>query len=159
MGLDATVYCTCFRDGRLREPPPAHIDVYIDEDGSLNCHNSDLETQIEFDAWRYDRACEHENGDLISHRIGNIALVAYLRAELSRQPDDFLIVLSKVVYSGTHCGDFINRDTVQQMQPELERLAQFRCSDSGNQPFVDGFLAQLRELSAASAQTGNPIVF
>ncbi len=85
MGLDATVYGTCFRDGKLKSPPPDQIDVYVDDDGSLNCRNTDLETRIEFDAWCYDHARGHENGVLVSHRIGNIPLVACLRAELSHE--------------------------------------------------------------------------
>ena len=159
MGLDATVYCTCFRDGNLKTPPPDHIDVYVDEDGSLNCRNTDLETQVQFDAWCYNDACDHENGNLVGHRIGNIALVACIRAELFREPDRFPILLTKVVYNGIHAGDSLDRATVTNMQPELDRLANFRCADSKNQSFVDGFLVQMRELSAASDQTGNPIVF
>ena len=159
MGLDATVYCTCFRDGKLKTPPPAHIDVYVDDDGSLNCRNTDLQTQIEFDAWCFDAACEHENGDLIGHRIGNMSLVACLRSELSRQPDDFPIILSKVVYSGTHCGDHLDRKTVNAMRPELERLSRFNAAKPEDQQWIDHFLKVMRELVDASDQTGNPIVF
>ena len=159
MGLDATVYCTCFRDGQLKTPPPDHIDVYVDDDGSLNCRNTDLDTQTEFDAWYYNDACEHENGDLVDHRIGNLSLVACLRTELSRQPDDFPILLSKVIFNGIHCGDYLDMQTVQEMRPELERLSQFSCDDPANQQWIDHLYNVMRELSDASDQTGNPIVF
>ena len=159
MGLDATVYCTCFRDGKLKTPPPTHIDVYVEDDGSLNCRNSGLKTQIEFDAWCFDQACVHENGNLITHRIGNISLVASLRSELSTQPNDFPILISKVVYNGSHCGDFLDRQTVEEVRAELELLAKFSCADPDNQQWIDHLLNVMCELVDASDQTGNPIVF
>ncbi len=159
MGLDATVYCTCFRDGNLKTPPPAHIDVYVEDDGSLNCRNTDLETQIEFDAWCFAQACDHENGNLVGHRIGNISLVGSLRSELSAHPNDFSIMISKVVYNGTHCGDFLDRQTVNEMRPELDRLADLSCANPDNQQWVDHLLNVMRDLVTASDQTGNPIVF
>jgi len=159
MGLDATVYCTCFRDGKLKTPPPDHIDVYVNDNGGLDCRNSDPDTQEEFDDWYYDRACEHENGYFVGHRIGNMSFVASLRAELSRQPDDFPILLSEVIYSGTHCGDHLDRPTVQEMRPELDKLSEFTCDDTANQQRIDHLLKVMRELSDASDQTGNPIAF
>ena len=159
MGLDAHVCCTCFRDGNLKTPPPPNIDVYIEDDGSLNCRNSDLESQIEFDAWAYSAACEHEAGDLVNHRIGNISLVACLRAELSQHPQDFPVLMTKVVCSGTHCCDWISRDDVNELRPELDRLANFTCADPDNQQWIKHLLDAMRDLVSASDQTGNPIVF
>jgi hypothetical protein len=75
MGLDATVYCNCFEMGMLREPPPCPDIVHVTPDGSLDCKSDDLDTLLSFDRWLLERACEHENGILLHHRIGNLALV------------------------------------------------------------------------------------
>jgi hypothetical protein len=74
MGLDAGVYCDCFERGRLRSPPPPGCTLSVDDRGLLLCGSDDLGTQIAFDRWQLDQACEHENGLLVQHRIGNIAL-------------------------------------------------------------------------------------
>src|SRR5436309_381829 len=81
MGLDAAVYCDCFERGRLQSPPPPGCTLAVAPDGSLLCGSDDLDVQLAFDRWRQSEACEHEDGYLVSHWIGNIALVASLRAE------------------------------------------------------------------------------
>lgn len=159
MGLDARVYCNCFERGRLRTPPRADFDVYVDEQGSLECRNSDPDTQCEFDAWRANHACEHESVTLLHHRIGNISLVGLLRAELNRQPDEFPIILNKVVYSGSHCCDFLTVDQVRVLRNELPALKLFRCSNTHAQALMDDFYVQISELVQCALDVNKPIVF
>src|SRR5271170_6153916 len=82
MGPDALVYCDCFEKGRLLEPPPPGSTLTVATDGTLLCVSEELEVQLAFDHWRYDRACAHESGILVHHRIGNAVLVSLLRREL-----------------------------------------------------------------------------
>ena len=159
MTLDAHVHCTCFRDRRLLSPPPIGIDVYLEVDGARECRNNDLESQIAFDAWNWTEACEHELGLLISHHIGNIALVGAIRSELSHQPDDFPLLLSKVVYNGTHCGDHIERELIVDLRSELGRLDSLSCVRADREGFIRNFHQQMTELILASDQTGYPIAF
>lgn len=85
MGLDATVRCRCFEEGKLKPGPIPLDDVYIDEDGCLSSHKLDAAhrkyTYRQFDA-RYgdlERAfekwkgscCEHENGEYCAEWVGN----------------------------------------------------------------------------------------
>src|ERR1700755_1448803 len=107
MGLDAPVYCDCYESGRLREPPPNPDLISVVPDGSLDCRSDDLDTLLEFDRWLLERDCEHENGVLLHHRIGNLAQVTLLRGELNREAGKVPIVLEKVVYSDTHAGDYL----------------------------------------------------
>lgn len=107
MGLDAHVCCDCFERGRLLAAPPPGCTLSVTEDGSLLCGSDDLKVQIAFDRWRHSEACEHEDGYLVAHRIGNVALVSSLRRELGRWPERFPEVLSRVIYDGVHCGDSI----------------------------------------------------
>jgi hypothetical protein len=159
MGLDATVYCDCYEAGRLREPPPNPDLISVAPDGSLDCRSDDLDTLLEFDRWLLKRACEHENGVLLHHRIGNLAQVGLLRGELSREAGKFPIVLEKVIYSGTHAGDYLSLDDVRQLESELRDMDRFVCSDKANQKYIKWFGRQMRELAKAALSVSKPISF
>ena len=159
MGLDAVVHCDCFERGRLRSPPPAGCTPSVDEWGFLHCGSNNLAIQLAFDRWQFEEACEHEDGLLVHHRIGNIALVAGLRTELQRHPDRFPMLLARVVYNGVHSGDLIPAGEVSQFRPELDALALVRCEDPEMGPLMREFATQMEELVVASLTVCKPIVF
>jgi hypothetical protein len=159
MGLDATVYCDCYETGRLRESPPNPHLISVAPDGSLDCRSDDLDTLLEFDRWLLERACEHENGVLLHHRIGNLAQVALLRSELNREAGKFPVVLGKVIYSGTHGGDYLTLNDVRLLEGELKQMDGFVCSDKANQEYVEWFRQQMKELAEAALTVGKPISF
>jgi hypothetical protein len=158
MGLDATVYCNCFETAALKEQPPCPS-VFVSDDGSLDCRSEDLNSLLAFDHWLGHRACEHPSGILLHHRIGNLAQVGLLRAELEREATAFPILLTKVLYTGMHAGDYLTIDDITSMKVELERLACFVCSDHHKQEFVDWFCRQMNDLLKASMSVGKPISF
>ncbi|HTL29605.1 MAG TPA: hypothetical protein VL282_10295 [Tepidisphaeraceae bacterium] len=123
MGLDAHVHCDCFERGRLRTPPRPEWGVRIDETGDYVPHTKDLDELIEFDTWRYQEACEHPYGQLLHHRLGNIALIALFREILNPLAEQLPVIVNKVIYSGTHCGDYLNAADVEQLNAELGVLA------------------------------------
>lgn len=159
MGLDAKVFCNCFATGRLKELPPEPVSVYVCSDGSLDCKSEDLEVLLEFDAWLHDRACEHEDGVLLHHRIGNIALVRLLREELEREAARFPFLLEKVLYNGVHAGDYLSLDIVLKVQSEAEELTEFAASDERNQGFVEEFRKQMQGLVDAALSVRKPVSF
>jgi hypothetical protein len=159
MGLDVTVYCNCFESGRLREQSPCQTLISVAPDGSLDCRSEDLATLLEFDQWLLNRACEHENGVLLHHRIGNMAQVALLRNELNRETEKFPILLGKVLYNGTHAGDHLSLASVKKLQGELSYLAKFVCASENNQEYVAWFRQQMQELTQAALNIGKPISF
>ncbi len=159
MGLDVKVYCNCFETGRLKELPPEPALVYVCSDGSLECKSKDLEILLEFDEWLRQRACEHEDGVLLHHRIGNIALVGLLREELERQAARFPILLEKVLYSSAHAGDYLSMDMILKVQSEVEELAEFAASDERNQGFVEEFKKQMQGLVDAALSVRKPVSF
>jgi hypothetical protein len=159
MALDATVYCNCFELSRLISPPPAGCHLSVGEDGVLLCGNDDLDVMLAFDRWQQSEACEHESGYLVSHWIGNIALVAAYRSELERWAQRFPIILSRVIYDGVHCGDFIRAAEVPQLVPEVEALAGVRCAAPEMERYIRAFRKQMQELVVAALQVGKPIVF
>jgi hypothetical protein len=94
---------------------------------------------------------------LVSKRLGNVAMIALLRDELRKLTDaeaSFPIILTRVIYNGTHSGDEIAARDVPQLRRELELLSKKSAQDS-----VKQFVHAMNELCDASLQTENPIVF
>jgi len=159
MGLDAIVHCNCFERGNLKEPPPYPELVSATADGGLEFHTTDLEILLKLDQWSDHRACLHKSGILLHHRIGNIAMVGLLRAELGREPDKFPVLVKQVLYSGSHGGDYLSLEDVALLRNELISLATFACSDATKREHVETFRQQMLELADASQQVGKPISF
>ena len=161
MSLDACVYCDCFEKGRLHEPPPVGVSLRVESDGSLGRERDDgtLESDLAWDQWRERLACEHPGGALLRHHLGNISLIGFLRSELQRDRSRFPILLTKVLYSGSHAGDDLTVDAVRALQRELETLANFRCNRREAEGFMLEFRRQMSDLVVASLSIGKPIVF
>ena len=128
MGLDAAVYCNCYETGKLREPPPDPTSIYVAPDGSLDCGSNELELLLAFDVWLGERACEHKDGVLLHHYIGNNALVTLLREELSERAHEFSILLGKVIYNGTDAGGYLSQEDIKDAAKELMLLSEFTAA-------------------------------
>lgn len=129
------------------------------DNGSLNCRCEDLDTLLAFDEWVGHRACDHPRGILVHHRIGNLAQVGLLRSELQRDEMLFPILLSKVLYSGTHGGDHLTLQNIAALELELVRLGSFVCAGQHNQEYIDWFRQQMIELVDAATSVSKPISF
>ena len=94
MGLDGTVRCRCFEEGKLKSGPVPFEDLYIDKDGYPASRTLDAarekydyrrfdarygELSDAFDEWRCD-CCEHEGGSCFAEWVGNWAGVAHFCA-------------------------------------------------------------------------------
>ena len=55
-------------------------------------------------------------------RLGNIAAVAEVREELSKYLSANSVMLSRVIYSGSHSGDCLDVGLVQKLHREMEGL-------------------------------------
>ena len=146
MGLDAVVYRSkehlpfdADAEGVSREPTT----------GEYYCADPALEPS-------FDRKYPIETRESISKRLGNISLIALLREEAKGFFDNNSVVLSKVLYSGTHAGDVIGSESLSQLENELR---QFQQSERHVSKELAGFIADLRELLIAARREGNPIVF
>ena len=123
MGLDAAVYCDCYEAGKVRNPPPQPELVYVDENGQVSFKwDAPGADQFAFYDWLRN-ACEHSpmSQQLVSHRLGNIARVGFIRTLLSVSAELFPILLTKVIYDGSHAGDSLSMADVERIRPELER--------------------------------------
>ena len=105
MGLDATVYCDCFEKGRVRTLPPQPELVYIEPTGQLSLRwDAPHADQHAFYGWLADSCAHGPMGELVSHRLGNFALIGWLREILSKTPSHFPVLLTKVLYDAGHAG-------------------------------------------------------
>lgn len=153
--------CDCYEKGRLLEQPPAGDSLKVQADGSLGRERDDgiLECDIAWDTWREQRACKHAGGILLHHRLGSIDLIGLLRAELQREIARFPILVTKVVYSGSHAGDHLAVETIPALQRELELLREGRCSTREAANVISVFRAQMSELATTALSVGKPIAF
>ena len=158
MGLDATVFCDCYETGKLQKAPNPAWELFVDPDGQLECRNEDLDECIAFDNWR-EHACSHEGGYLTHHYIGNVAHVGALRELLSQTPEQFPIILNRVIHNGTHCGDQLPVALVRKMADEIARLVSVRCPNKSRQELLDFFKTQMTELADNAMAMNKPISF
>jgi hypothetical protein len=155
MGLNASVRCNCIKEGKP-PPPPFPERLAFDETGEPTLKSDgdiNLKLWLKHDKWYRDS--RPHSGYLVEKRLGNVASVAYVRGFLEdNSPDSFPFLLERVVYSCTHCGDWVAVSDVPQPLNETRKL-QGLTSD----PLILQFTNDVIELAEASIATENPIVF
>ena len=80
----------------------------------------------------------------------------FLRGLQGNPGPRFPILLKRVVYDGTHCGDWIPASLSPALLKEVKLVL---ASKDILTPGERGFFQNMRRLCAASLATGNPIVF
>jgi len=158
MSLDAYVRCTCIRDGRAK-PHPFPEKLTFDESGTPSLAGDPSEDELEaHDRW-FAESCEH-GGYLISLFLGNITRVQHLRTFLrglqGKPGPRFPILLEKVIYNGTHTGDWIPRDESPALLKEVETVLHSRDILASSEK---EFFENMKLLCEASIETGYPILF
>ena len=160
MGLDAVVYCDCYEKGMVRKPPPQPELIYVDTNGQV-CIKWDAPGADEnaFSDWLKD-ACDHgPRGELASRRLGNIALIGFINSLLKNSDQRFPLLLAKVVYDGTHCGDFIAFADVERLRIEVEGLSGVHLRDPAEEEILREFQQDMSDLVAGATKVRKPIAF
>ena len=101
------------------------------------------------DAIIYDKSEQQ----IASLRIGNISQVAFLRGIASSVLGEQSVVVSKILFSGSHSGDSLTFDELEPLASELHRLEV--ASDADLQEFARGML----ELVHTALKHERPICF
>ena len=158
MSLDAFVRCTCIRDGKAK-PHPFPERFTWDESGSPSLSGDPSEDEWEaHDRW-VQESCEHE-GYLNSEPLGNITRIQHVREFLRGLQGDpgpkFPILLKKVVYDGTHTGDWL---PVKESPALLREVNLVLGSSDILTEGEKEFFQTMKRLCEASITTGNPIMF
>src|SRR5262249_39513892 len=115
MGLDAIVY-----RGKANLPfDPDSVGAVLDEStGEYYFPNPALESVRE-------REFPRETRIAAKKRLGNMSVVAALRQEIEQVLDCQSLIVSKVLFSGTHAGDTISLDSIPALENELLRLRRY----------------------------------
>ena len=130
-----------------------------DESGAPSLSGDPSEDEWEaLDRW-VQESCEHE-GYLVFEFLGNITRVQnvreFLRGLQGNPGPKFPILLKKVVYDGTHTGDWI---PVKQSPALLREVNLVLQSSDILTPGEKEFFDAMKRLCDASIATGNPIAF
>ena len=147
MGLDAIVYRS---KANLPFNPDSVGAVRDDSTGEYYFPDPALEPIRE-------REFPRDNRIAVEKRIGNMAQVAAIREETERVLDGHSIIVSKVLYSGTHAGDSIPLDLIPALENELLLLGRFATENDASP--LKQFVGDMTDLAAAARSERNPIVF
>jgi hypothetical protein len=104
--------------------------------------------------------CEHGPlGQLVSHHLGNLALIGFLRELFEETPEQFPILLTKVVYDGTHCGDHLDLEAIERLAIEMASVSNLHCAEPQSEGPLREFETQMSDLTRAARTARKPIVF
>lgn len=162
MGLDASVACDCLERGLIRTPPPPGIAVEIGPDGFPTCDEGlPIEEALRYDRWAYTM-CQHDGQILLHHRLGHLGLIIFLREHFGQHADRHPILLSRVLYSAFHAGDWLEVPQVRALGHELV-CAKISLPSAGlpreDRALVATFIDQMCELRDAALWVQKPIAF
>ena len=166
MGLDAMVFCDCVEKGRLTVPHPYPRLLYIDDNGSPEIRSKDPVEIDEHDKWMDLPPCEHEQMMLDDDYLGNAGHISRLYEILSGvaagHARAFPVLLGKVLYSGTHCGDHLTIRDVRGLSSELDRLEKMHLPTAlppEDALQIASTASMLRRLVKAALTATKPIAF
>ncbi len=159
MGLDVVVYCDCFEQNHLQSPPKPEWLPRIGKDGSRESGATEIDLVLAFDEWSFYHACEHENGILLHHYLGNIATIGKLNILLEEYKIQLPVLLEKVLYSGTHCGDFLAVEKIYQLKHEIDFLSTVHAENLHDEQILRYFEQQMKEVIECALSVKKPICF
>jgi hypothetical protein len=96
-----------------------------------------------------------------THWLGNVASVGEIRQKLEKLSENSLVeypvLASKVIYNGSHTGDYLGGDEVIRLRDEIARLRKVEAGMEGD-PW-DDLLSKLEDLVGAALSVRKPISF
>jgi hypothetical protein len=98
---------------------------------------------------------DEDEHQIVSVRIGNAAGVGYVSDAIRANVPEASVLLTKVLYSGSHCGDRLSRDEVRHAQRELEAIRSKMAGD----PAVDEFVTDFGRVIQVALSNDRPITF
>lgn len=88
-------------------------------------------------------------------RIGNAGLVAYLKDEIETIYPEARVLLEKVLYPGSHCGDVLEMSDVEGALKEIENIMSFDLKDED----LNRFISEFGSLARRAITENKPITF
>lgn len=144
MGLDATVY---------RSKASLKLDVE-----ALGAKKDEATGQYYFDRPDPEKAYSTDLFVAVTKRLGNATAIAELSDEVEATlgTTDTLIE-SLVLYSGTHSGDTIPYELLDQLEAEISMVS--ARTKGSRSALLDEFVQAMDELISVARREKNPIVF
>lgn len=165
MGLDAFVFCDCVEKGRLRIPHPYPRLLYISSSGSPEIRSNDPAMLQKHVDWMEMDPCQlkHETLMMDGDTLGNAGFINEIRERLERtlRPrSQYSVLLTKVLYCGTHTGDHLTIAQVRRLAIELRQLKRvLQGSVAADRRLIIPTINQLERLTRTSLRTMKPIAF
>ncbi len=167
MGLDAVIFCDCVEQRRLRVPHPYPRLLYIRSNGSPEIRTKDSTKIEEHDKWMELPPCEHEEMMVDGDWLGNIGMIERAREALEHTliPANINcpVLLGKVLYCGSHTGDYLTIPQVRRLEKELAQLRRLNFKDSGisvaDVRLIKAVTKKLERFVKASLRINKPIAF
>ena len=136
MGLDAFVYCNCYKEGKTKPFPLPELEQFFseDEEGYRGLHlqyDTHEESHRIVDEWM-ENACEHNHMDYISERIGNWASYRYFQQALADIGWSFFPTLHEELPNAN--GGFMTSDKTEIALQELTLFKQL--ANDRKMPFL-----------------------
>ena len=160
MSLTGTVYCDCVEKNRLRIPHPLPELLFVDESGYPNIRSSDLDQEVLHDKWEAQNPCPHSGFRLVEHWLGNVASIGQIREQIDKLSQltktSSRILTAKVIYSGSHSGDYLIPSEVIELGDELASMQKI---ESSKDPQFNEFVQKLEDLINKAMSVGKPIAF
>ena len=166
MGLDVCVYCDCVEKQKLIEPHPYPKQLFIGRNGSPEIRSVDAAKVERHDTWMQMPPCKHDEMTAASAHLGNAGHIKLLRDSLSASDGlqkQCPTLLSRVLQSGTHTGDFLTNHQVISLASELKALKKTDLGAVGlTSPqvvFLRSLISDLNLISKAALKLQKPIAF
>ena len=167
MGLDAVVFCDCVERKKLKVPHPFPGLLFVRSNGSPEIHSKNPARIDKHDMWMESPPCQHKGMMAAGSYLGNVVLVervhqaleSVLRYPLPRCP----IVMTRVLQSGTHTGDYLKLRHVRSLERELQKLKQLDLRKAGVSSaelrLIRSVIAKLGRLTKVALRIKKPIAF
>ena len=151
MGLDATVMCTCFAEGRAAPPPfPASL-IHLSHHGYLALADDAAPALWEaFERWT-ETACEHPDMEAASERIASWAGLRRLQEAIEALGRGRFPVLAGELPGGADAAEHL---PAARAALALDELARLRGEGAAE---LTGVIAPLERICQAAVATGNPV--
>lgn len=96
---------------------------------------------------------------VVKRRLGNVAMIASLSEEIKCWVKENLapLICSRILYSGSHSGDTIEIQEIDQLREEIKVI---KCRrDVRHSAELEEFLGKLEELALSAEKEKSPIIF
>jgi hypothetical protein len=151
----------------LKVPHPFPRLLYILPNGCPEIRSKDEAQISKHDEWMDLPPCRHESMMIDGDRLGTVAgidSIYELCSEILKPPHPRChVLMRKVIYSGSHCGDFLSVLQVKRLAAEVEQVRSLDLKSFGisseDKKFIRSVMSKLARLAKVSLKIKKPIAF